>query len=96
MITSRAILHDEKYYPDPFTFIPDRYIKNGELDPSVLDPGAAAFGYGRRVCPGRFMARDSIWITVACTLSAFNVQPVKGSDGKPCMPSGEYEQAFMW
>lgn len=44
----RAILHDEAVYPDPFKFNPERFLKDGQLDPSVPDP-AAAFGFGRRV-----------------------------------------------
>lgn len=44
----RAILSDEKIYPDPSKFNPDRFMKDGTLDPSVRDP-EAAFGYGRRI-----------------------------------------------
>lgn len=45
----RSILHDEKQYPDPFTFTPDRFLtSDGQLDPAVQDPELAAFGYGRR------------------------------------------------
>ncbi|KAG5221036.1 cytochrome P450 [Salix suchowensis] len=29
-------------------FNPDRFLKDGEIDPNVLDPGQAAFGFGRR------------------------------------------------
>lgn len=94
--TGRAILHEEQYYPDPFAFNPDRFIKDGSLNPDVLDPGIVAFGYGRRVCPGRFLARDSVWITVACVLALFDVRPAKDADGKPIIPSGEYENSFLW
>lgn len=71
-------------------------MKGGALNPDVLNPDAAAFGYGRRICPGRFMARDSMWITVACTLAVFDIQPMKGPDGCPIVPSGEYSWAFLW
>ena len=27
---------------------PERYLKDGELDPDAMDPGVVAFGYGRR------------------------------------------------
>ncbi|KAJ3884434.1 cytochrome P450, partial [Lentinula edodes] len=46
-----AILHDPKSYHDPFTFNPERFLKNEKLNPNVLDP-FAVFGYGRRICPG--------------------------------------------
>lgn len=48
-MSSRAIMHDEKAYPEPFAFKPERFMKNGRLDPTVQDPGMAAFGYGRRI-----------------------------------------------
>jgi hypothetical protein len=43
----RTVLHDPMDYPEPLEFNPDRFIKNGKLDPSVRDP-VAAFGFGRR------------------------------------------------
>ena len=46
--TPRAILHDPEMYPDPARFNPDRYIKNGRLNPDVLDPTTIGFGFGRR------------------------------------------------
>lgn len=46
----RAILHNDKMYPDPFTFQPERFLKDGKLNfDSVLDPELAAFGFGRRI-----------------------------------------------
>ena len=48
-IPSRAILHDERLYHNPFEFRPERFLKDGKIDPDVLDPQRAAFGYGRRV-----------------------------------------------
>lgn len=50
LISPRAMLHDEKVYPNPFEFNPDRFIKNGMLNPAVKDPMHAAFGFGRRYC----------------------------------------------
>lgn len=44
----RSFMHDESVYQDPLEFIPDRYLKNGKLDPSVRDPKVAVFGFGRR------------------------------------------------
>jgi len=43
----RAMLHNETVYPDPFEFDPDRFMKDGQLNPAVRDPDAA-FGFGRR------------------------------------------------
>lgn len=41
----RAILHDEKIFPEPFKFRPERYLTaDNEANSTV----AAAFGFGRR------------------------------------------------
>ena len=42
------MLNNEADYPDPSSFNPERYLKNGQLDPNILDPGLMAFGFGRR------------------------------------------------
>ena len=44
----RAMLNDERVYPEPREFKPERFLKNGKLDTSVRDPMDIAFGFGRR------------------------------------------------
>ena len=47
--SGRGICHDEKVYPAPETFNPDRFLdKDGRIDPSVKDPEVRVFGSGRR------------------------------------------------
>jgi len=47
-VYQRAILHDPEQYPEPHEFKPERFLKDGVLDPTVQDPDSAAFGFGRR------------------------------------------------
>lgn len=42
------------------------------------------------------MAQDSIWITVATTLAAFDIRPAKDVEGKLMIPSGEYKLGTLW
>jgi cytochrome P450 len=44
----RAMSNDERDYPEPREFRPERFLKNGQLDPSVRNPMDIAFGFGRR------------------------------------------------
>lgn len=48
MITTRAILHDERVFEDPEEYRPDRYLKDGQLNLSVRQPEVSTFGFGRR------------------------------------------------
>jgi cytochrome P450 len=47
-IFPRAMLNDERDYPEPREFRPERFLRNGKLDDSVRDPMDIAFGFGRR------------------------------------------------
>ncbi|GJE98982.1 cytochrome P450 [Phanerochaete sordida] len=85
-----AILHDPLVYADPDTFAPERFLDaHGALRGDVPAP-RAAFGFGRRVCPGRHFAGDLVWLALAGVLAAFDVvKPVDGKGGV-VEPSGEY------
>ena len=45
----RSILHDPKLFNNPMKYDPERYLKDGKLNPDVMDPGSVAFGFGRRL-----------------------------------------------
>jgi cytochrome P450 len=38
-------------YPDAHAFKPDRFLKDGQIDPDVKDPEELIFGCGRRYFP---------------------------------------------
>ncbi|KAJ6554749.1 cytochrome P450 [Mycena capillaripes] len=84
-----AILHDERVYPEPHTFKPERFLLDGKLNPAVKNP-EAAFGFGRRLCPGRHMALSSIWITVVSILATFDITKAVDEKGNVIEPSHEY------
>ena len=44
----RAMFYDESIYPAPHQYDPERYLKDGKLDPSVKDPEDRVFGSSRR------------------------------------------------
>nr|BAL05171.1 cytochrome P450 [Phanerodontia chrysosporium] len=86
-----VILNDEKRYPHPESFIPERYLTtDGTLDSSAPDPTEACFGFGRRMCLGRYFAFDSLWIAVASLAAAFHMEKAVDESGSVIEPSGEY------
>ena len=40
-------MHDPDTFEDPYEFQPERFIRDGKLDPTVVDPFAFIFGSGR-------------------------------------------------
>ena len=45
----RSIVHDTKHFNEPMKYQPERYLKDGILNPDVLDTDSIAFGFGRRL-----------------------------------------------
>lgn len=83
MGNSWSILRDPDVYSNPDSFMPERFLKDGQLDPNAQYPSVAAFGFGRRVCPGQYMSDSTIFIVIASVLSNFDIRPPLGDDGKP-------------
>ena len=96
LITFRAILHDESVFKDQLSFNPDRFLKDGQVDPDVRDPMDVIFGSGRRMCPGKYLAYQSIWITIASTLAMFNIEKAKDKMGVPITPKEDYHYGTIW
>ncbi|KAF9240868.1 cytochrome P450 [Melanogaster broomeanus] len=91
-----AMLHDEKCYPDPLKFNPDRFAdqaRNNKLGINKFPQ--AAFGFGRRLCPGRWLALDTVWIAIASILSVYTIEKVVSENGETITPSVEYTSALL-
>ncbi|KAJ5919759.1 hypothetical protein N7454_009594 [Penicillium verhagenii] len=68
-----TIYREEKIFgPNPDDFIPGRWLE--EDGKTLKSLPSAVFGYGRRTCPGRYVARNVIWIVVAQMLWSFDVK----------------------
>ncbi|KAF8905477.1 cytochrome P450 [Gymnopilus junonius] len=84
------IFHDAEMYPDPLDFKPERFVHQ-EGKPTQPDPTlTGAFGFGRRICPGRYLALNSAWIAVASMLSVYDITKFIDNDGKVIEPLISY------
>ena len=81
-------MHDDRLFPDPFMFTPDRFT-GPNVDPRLTASIDYAFGFGRRVCPGRWMAQSFVFIVVASVLSTFRIEKTV-RNGRVIEPTGAY------
>jgi len=83
----------DTYGADAHHFNPGRFItKEGELADALndtKDEGHVTFGFGRRICVGRHVATNSLFIDIACMLWAASIRPVKDQQGNPILPDSE-------
>jgi cytochrome P450 len=61
-----AINLDDECFQDPDEFRPERWLQHPDLP-------LCTFGFGRRSCPGKEIARNSLFIAVARILWAYNI-----------------------
>ncbi len=70
------MLHDPNIFAEPHLFDPERWFS-----PTAPAYPIQAFGFGARLCPGRFFARRSMWAAITGILASFKIVPTE--DGPP-------------
>ncbi|KAI1791878.1 cytochrome P450 [Ganoderma leucocontextum] len=81
-----GMLHNPDRFPEPAIFDPGRFYDpdNGRnaafLQTSTRHIHHIVFGFGRRVCPGKFYGDALLWIVITSVLAAFKVSV---PDGEP-------------
>lgn len=87
----RLFTHDEANYKDPHVFNPERFLgENAEMDPKTV-----IFGFGRRICPGKDFADESVFLTIALSLAAFNIRKARDGDGHVIEPRAEFTPGII-
>lgn len=72
-VNTYCILHNEEYFPDPFTFKPERWLEvsgSGQADREAFAP----FSLGARGCPGKSLAYLETSLVMAKTLWHFDFE----------------------
>ncbi|KAI9570434.1 cytochrome P450, partial [Boletus coccyginus] len=84
-----AMSRDETRYPNPEVFMPERFLDSeGMLNGD--NPDEFAFGFGRRICPGRHTGDASVWSGVATMLATLDFNAAKDANGNDI----EFEATF--
>ncbi|KAK1230306.1 hypothetical protein PQX77_006599 [Marasmius sp. AFHP31] len=78
---------DSKVYSNPFEFEPTRFLPAPE---GRGEPRFPAWGFGRRICPGRYFADLNVWNAIACIVATVELVPKKDEMGNPKIPKLEF------
>ncbi|KAF9232016.1 cytochrome P450 [Melanogaster broomeanus] len=84
-----AISRDEARYPNAEQFIPERFL-NADGTLTDDDPSKFIFGFGRRICAGRYTADASLWSAIATMLATLDFSLAKDAEGKEITPEPKY------
>ncbi|KAF7342885.1 hypothetical protein MSAN_02004900 [Mycena sanguinolenta] len=81
----RAMGLDESVYSDPTSFRPERYLPQpaGAGEPHFSN---IAFGFGRRICTGQYVAEQSLWIAIASILATCTIANAVDENGSIIVP----------
>ncbi|KAI1781221.1 cytochrome P450 [Hypoxylon cercidicola] len=76
--------HNEEYFPDPFTFIPERWLDSDmpAAQRKQMQDMFVPFSLGTRNCPGKAMAYQEASLVLAKTLWYFDFEFAPGDLGK--------------
>ncbi|KAF5385579.1 hypothetical protein D9757_006779 [Collybiopsis confluens] len=89
-----AMNRDPERYSDPHDFRPERFLELPK-GPFTSINDISAFGFGRRVCPGRYMADNSVWLAIASVLATLNLRRATDEAGNEIGISGEFTNVFF-
>jgi len=83
-----AILRDPETFPNPDAFDPARYLgPKGDYASSVVN---MAFGWGKRLCPGKAVGEASVFIAVALITAASTISKPRDEHGVEYTPEARW------
>ncbi|KAJ7577364.1 cytochrome P450 [Mycena floridula] len=69
----------------PEDFIPERFLPRKSTT-TLPDPSTYVFGFGRRICPGRHLAENSVYVMIASLVYCFFFGPPQDAGGTGTRP----------
>ncbi|KAF4471367.1 benzoate 4-monooxygenase cytochrome p450 [Fusarium albosuccineum] len=92
-----SLHHNEEYFPDSYSFKPERWLEADAETRRRMNEAFAAFSTGSRGCGGKAMAYLEASLVVAKTLWFFDFEKASGDAGKvgegtPGVPHGRHRR----
>ncbi|KAH9883545.1 cytochrome P450 [Xylariomycetidae sp. FL2044] len=83
-VNNYTLHHNEKYFPDSFTFKPERWLPSLDISESqwsLMNSAFAPFSLGSRGCGGKAMAYLEVSLVIAKTIWFFDFERAPGKLG---------------
>ncbi|KAI3326159.1 cytochrome P450 [Xylariaceae sp. AK1471] len=77
-----ALHHNEKYFDNPFTFSPERWLTEDQATLSRMYSAFSPFSLGPRGCAGKAMAYLEASLVIAKVIWRFDFEPALGKKGE--------------
>ncbi len=77
-----AIHHNPTYFPDPFSFIPERWLDGSGYPEAIAQQAYNPFSLGPRTCIGRPLAMMEVSVTMAVVLWLMDFRAVGEPSGR--------------
>ncbi|KAF9044672.1 cytochrome P450, partial [Rhodocollybia butyracea] len=71
---------DPNLYSEPNKFMPERFL-DPPAGPFTSINNIYAYGFGRRICTGRYMADNTVWLTIVSVLATLDLRKAKDDEG---------------
>ncbi|KAE9386329.1 cytochrome P450, partial [Gymnopus androsaceus JB14] len=91
----RAMNRDPAVYKRPEEFLPERFLDASSGGPFIDIDSIHAYGFGRRICAGRYMADNTVWLTIASVLATLSFGKLKDKQGNEILVYEEYTNYFL-
>ena len=59
-----------------------------------MDPRIFSFGFGRRICPGKELADESVVLAITMVLAVFNIRKARDASGNVIQPNVEFDSGL--
>lgn len=76
------------------TFRPERFLGVDGREPET-DPYPFVFGFGRRICPGRFLADNTMFLSAARSLAVFRIGKQIAENGTEVDVQAEFQPGVI-
>ncbi|PVF92912.1 cytochrome P450 [Serendipita vermifera] len=78
ILNINAILKDPRIFDSPEVYRPERWLKSYYPQADTLPDVHAIFGFGTRICPGRYLAERVGFTFGMAILAAYEILPLEG------------------